>query len=86
MHPEKKALKGQKKEVLFPYTKVNTILFVAGFASLILGYAALAVKPWNSFISLTVAPILLVLGYCVFIPVAILYHKKAEKPQQPTDS
>jgi hypothetical protein len=59
-----------------PFTKQNYILFVAGILTLIVGYIALSIGPWDSFWSLTLAPVLLVLAYCVIIPVAILYRKK----------
>ncbi len=60
-----------------PFNAINYWLFAAGLAVIIIGYIALAQPPAESFMSLTVAPILLVLGYCVIIPAAILYKKKA---------
>jgi hypothetical protein len=60
-----------------PFTKSNYQLFAAGIAIIILGYIALAQGPAESFWSLTLAPILLVVGYCVVIPFAILYQKKS---------
>jgi hypothetical protein len=59
-----------------PFTSINYWLFALGVAVIIIGYFALAQPPADSFMSLTVAPILLVVGYCVIIPVAILYQKK----------
>lgn len=59
-----------------PFTKVNYQVFAAGIVVIILGYIALAQPPANSFMSLTVAPILLIVGYCVIIPFAIMYQKK----------
>ena len=44
----------------------NYWFFGAGFASIIVGYIALSKG------SITLAPILLVAGYCVLIPLAIL--------------
>jgi len=41
-------------------------LFVAGMAAIVLGYVLLSVN------NITVAPILLVLGYCVLVPLAFL--------------
>jgi hypothetical protein len=55
---------------------VNYWLFALGIGVIIIGYIALAQPPADSFMSLTVAPILLVIGYCVIIPAAILYQKK----------
>ena len=59
-----------------PFEKMNYVLFLSGLAVIIIGYLCLAKGPWDSFFSLTLAPILLVLGYCVIVPVAILYRKK----------
>jgi hypothetical protein len=33
-------------------------------------------QPWDGFMALTVAPILLLVGYCIIIPVGIIYRKK----------
>jgi hypothetical protein len=68
--------KGTKKKDTLPFSKTNYLLFGVGILILVLGYIALAQGPWDSFWSLTLAPILLVIGYCVVIPLAILYHKK----------
>ena len=76
MKTEKKSRKFQKTGKVLPYTRINLILLILGFVFLAAGYLALGTKPWNSFWSLSVAPILLVLGYCVLIPAAIIYHKK----------
>jgi hypothetical protein len=76
--PQKKKYKGMgaKKKTGLPFTKQNYQLFGIGILVLVLGYIAMAQRPWDGFLSLTLAPILLVVGYCVIIPVAILYRKK----------
>ena len=48
------------------YTKVNAALGVGGIAALTLGYWLLAQG------SITAAPVLLVLGYVVLLPMAII--------------
>lgn len=48
------------------FTKVNAILGAAGVASLAVGYTLLAQG------SITAAPLLLVLGYVVLLPMAII--------------
>lgn len=60
--------------VRFPFRKENYLLFASGVFFLTAGYIALAQGPWDSAWSLTVSPVLLLLGYCVFIPLAILYR------------
>ena len=62
-----------KKEAL-PFSSTNYLLFGAGLLVIIIGYILLSIGPWNSYYSLTAAPIFLVIGYCIIIPVAILYH------------
>jgi len=59
-----------------PLNAINYGLFALGLGVIIIGYLALAQPPADSFMSLTLAPILLVVGYCIIIPVAILYQKK----------
>ena len=80
---DKKHKKTQKRqEPIFHFERENLLLFGAGLLIIILGYIALAQGPWNSFWSLTLAPILLVLGYCVVIPLSLLYHKREKKQAQ----
>ncbi|MBN1694342.1 hypothetical protein JW879_02945 [candidate division WOR-3 bacterium] len=58
------------------WDKTNSIIFAAGILSIIMGYIFLARE------SRTLAPILLVLGYAVLIPISLIYKgwgKKEEK-------
>ncbi len=64
-----------------PYTSTNYLIFSLGLAAIIVGYIFLSIGPWDSFWSLTLAPVFLFIGYLVAIPVAILYQQKANKPQ-----
>jgi len=61
------------------FGRENYFIFLIGILTLVLGYIFLAQGPADSFWSLTVAPILLVLSYCVIIPLAILYRKKGSQ-------
>ena len=63
-----------------PYTERNMWLFGLGLATIALGYVFLSLPPVDGFMSLTLAPLLLVLGYCVFIPIALLSKQKEEDP------
>jgi general stress protein CsbA len=65
-----------------PFSSENYIIFGIGIFLIIIGYLALSKGPWDSFWSLTLAPILLVIGYCVAIPLAILYRKKKQENTQ----
>jgi hypothetical protein len=69
----------------FPLEKENYIILGIGLVVIVLGYLALSGNTVEGFSQLTVAPILLVLGYCVIIPVGILYRKK-EKKDSPAQS
>jgi len=59
-----------------PFGPRNYIFLGIGLVIILLGYLALMQGPVNSFWSLTLAPILLVLGYCVIIPIGILLKSK----------
>jgi len=59
-----------------PFTKTNYILFIAGLFVIILGYILMGTGELNSTQSLTVSPIVLLIGYLVVFPIAILYKKK----------
>jgi len=59
-----------------PFTKINYQILAGGILSIVLGYIALAQEPWDGNMPLVVAPILLVLGYCIIIPIGILFRRK----------
>ncbi|MCR4439788.1 MAG: hypothetical protein QHJ34_10515 [bacterium] len=56
--------------------KTNYLLAALGLIVIVIGYVCLAQPPVNGFLTLTVAPILLVAGYCVIMPLAILWRGK----------
>jgi hypothetical protein len=66
-----------------PFTRKNWAIFAVGLATIVVGYLLLSIPPADGFFSLTLAPILLILGYCVLIPVAIL--KKDRPPAKISD-
>ncbi|MFQ5770350.1 MAG: hypothetical protein ACE5HX_07435 [bacterium] len=59
-----------------PYSKWNYQIFGLGVLIILVGYWALAQGPVNGFLTLSLAPILLIIGYCVLIPLAIIYTGK----------
>jgi hypothetical protein len=75
-----KQTKKSKQDEILPLEKENYIILGIGLLVIVLGYIALSGNKVEGFSQLTLAPILLVLGYCVIIPVGIMYRKK-EKPQ-----
>ena len=58
------------------YNKKNYIIFCAGIITIILGYIIMATGDTYSFQSLSLAPVLLFIGYIILIPIALLYKKK----------
>jgi hypothetical protein len=75
--PKSKIEKYKEKTVL-PFTKKNYILFAIGIFVIVIGYITLGYG------SITLAPILLVLGYCVIIPIAIIINGGRERPKEST--
>ncbi|HAW08207.1 MAG TPA: hypothetical protein DCW42_03415 [Bacteroidetes bacterium] len=75
---------------LLPWTKQNFIIMAIGLGVIIVGYLLMATGitegpalpegKWNNPLAVTVAPILLVLGYCVILPFGIFksFVKKQE--------
>ena len=57
------------------YGGKNYILFSFGILILTVSYFLMASGSVNSFQSLVISPILLILGYLVVIPVALLYKE-----------
>jgi len=66
----------------FPLEKQNLMIIGVGFAVILMGYLLMSTgisnEPahldgkWNNFFAVDLAPLLLVIGYCVIIPLGIL--------------
>ncbi|MCI0707726.1 MAG: hypothetical protein L0Y80_09620 [Ignavibacteriae bacterium] len=72
------AKRGSGKDRL-PFTKTNYQILAVALLVIAAGYVALAQAPWDGFLPLVVAPILLVTGYCILVPFGILYRSKKER-------
>jgi len=70
----KKTKKENKERFEWPFGPRNYLFFGIGLLIIIVGYISLAAG------SITLAPILLVLGYCVFIPISIIINGKRKVP------
>lgn len=57
-------------------TNANFIIFGIGILVIIIGYYIMATGDTYSFQSLSLAPVVLLIGYLIIVPVAILYKKK----------
>lgn len=69
-------------EAKWPYGKKNYIFFAIALAVIIIGFITLGQG------SITLAPILLVLGYCVLLPIALMIkdNGKEQAPEtKPTE-
>ena len=82
---EKGKLKKSKTNDIFPLERENFIILGVGILFVVFGYIALSGNSVDGFRQLTLAPILLLLGYCVIIPIGIMYRKK-EKPASGTET
>ena len=76
---EKFAKRKAKRVEILPLEAINYKILIAGVVVVLIGYVALSMDPWDGFMALTVAPILLVLGYCVVIPAGIIYRRKKDE-------
>ena len=56
-----------------PFTLANYLLFAGGLIDIIVGWFLLRAG------SITIAPIMLILGYCGLIPLAIVYRSRTGK-------
>jgi hypothetical protein len=59
-----------------PLERQNFIILGIGLLVIAAGYAAMLEGSVEGFLPLVASPILLVLGYCVIIPIGILYRKR----------
>jgi hypothetical protein len=64
--------KGMVRPFEMPFERKNLVIIVAGILTVGLGYLVMGMSPVMSFAALTLSPIILVLGYCVIIPIGIM--------------
>ena len=66
-----------KKTLQFswPYKRKNYVLFGVGVFVIIVGYLIMYLGEVNSFQSLVISPLLLLVGYLVIIPIALLIRQ-----------
>ncbi len=76
MVKDKRNIKEVKKSISSPFKdywdKNNYILIAIGLLVLTLGYIFMSQGNWDSFFSLTISPITLLIAYIIIIPLAIL--------------
>jgi len=74
---DRREKKAAARDTNLPFTRRNYQIFGIGLLVLTIGFIFLSIGPWNSFYSRTLAPVILVIGYIVVIPLSILYQKKS---------
>jgi hypothetical protein len=60
-----------------PFTRTNYTIMGVGLAVIVAGYLAMWGQPIEGALPLVVSPLLLIIGYCVIVPLGILYRKSA---------
>ena len=85
MIKEKKIKKSTQFVKNLSLTKTNYLIFGLGLLVIIVGYFVMASGDTYSFRSLSVAPVILLLGYLIIIPISILYRKDEPKDQNKSE-
>ena len=62
-----------------PLGRENYFILGAGILVIVAGYVAMLEGSVEGFLPLVLSPILLVTGYCIVIPLGIMYRKSAPK-------
>ncbi|MBI3259194.1 MAG: DUF3098 domain-containing protein [Ignavibacteriae bacterium] len=75
----------------FPLAKRNYLLFAAGLGILVIGFLLMATAitddpakyqtTWNNPLAVSVAPLVLVIGYCIVIPYALMKRNDGEQQE-----
>ena len=63
----------KKQPDVMPFGKKNLQIFIVALVLIVLGYIAMAQPPFDSFWSLTAAPIILMFAFLIVIPYSIFY-------------
>jgi len=72
--------KKTKADGVFPFEKENYQIIGVGILFIVAGYIAMSGNVVEGFSQLTLSPLLLLIGYCVIIPIGIIYRKKEKAP------
>jgi membrane protein YdbS with pleckstrin-like domain len=70
----KRSIKEVKKDVVHfrdYWTTKNYVVLMIAIGFLILGFILMSFGPWDNQISLSVAPVVLLIGYVILIPLSI---------------
>ena len=64
------------------YSRRNYLLLLASLLVVSVGYYCLSVKPVDGTLTMVVAPILLVIGYCILLPVSLFLRPSKNISEQ----
>jgi len=73
----------QAREAHLPLGKQNFLIMGVGLLVIIVGYLTMLTGSVEGILPLVVAPLLLVIGYCVIIPFGILYRPTSKADAHP---
>ena len=76
MAKEKKPVSSQSRKDTVPFSSINYILFAVGLIIITAGWFFLRAG------HISISPIMLILGYCVVIPVAIILKTGDKKEKK----
>jgi hypothetical protein len=76
---------GTARPFQMPFEKQNITIILIGVATIILGYYLMSISETMGALAITVAPIILVIGYLIVIPYGIMYGAKRLKPKEPIE-
>ena len=58
------------------FKPINYIILAVGIIFILIGYVLMLTGKTESYQSVKLSPIILFLGYCIIVPLAIFYQKK----------
>jgi len=73
LQPSRKIVKPSPLSSRFPLGKINYIIIIIGILVLVTGFWTLAQPPLEGWMSKSLAPVLLTLGFIVIIPFGIIW-------------
>mgnify|MGYP001401600984 CR=1 FL=1 len=82
----KGAKRRSMKDETLPLHKENFMILGVGILVIAAGYGTMVGETVEGFFPLVAAPILLVLGYCVIIPLGLLFKRPMSKTSNKPDS
>ena len=64
------------------FTRANYLIFAIGLLTIFFGYILMATGKTTSVQATKIAPVILVIGYCVIIPISIMYNNSDKNTKE----